>query len=332
MPNTTTSPNMGLVIPTVSVDPGPDWANNINASLSIIDQHNHSPGSGVQINPNGININSDLPMNGNNLTLIRSSRYSVQPSAISGVNDVGCLYVTGVDLYYNDINGTQIQLTSGGVVNATSSGISSGTASASFVAGVLVVNSASNTPANIQCGSVLIGNVVASSKFCTLSVPNSLASNYSLTLPTIPGSQSFLSIDTSGNIAAYAAVSQGLTGSNLTSNVNLSGKAVKENGNNVVVSNTNATNSLSMIRGYVNPDGSVGVGEGYTVTHTGGTAVYQVNFSTSFNDTPAVTATAFNVTTSVTMWITNVTPSSVTLKTSSGSENSFSLIAIGQRA
>jgi len=207
MANTTTSPNMGLVVPTVSVDPGPDWANNINASLSIVDQHNHSSGSGVQINPAGININSDLPFNGNNLTLVRSTRFSVQPAALSGVSDLGCLYVTGVDLYYNDENGNQIQLTAGGTVNATSSGISSGTASASFIGGTLVVNSASNTPANVQCGSVLIGNVVAASKFCTLSVQNSLASNYALTLPTIPVSTSFVTIDSSGNMGTSSGVS-----------------------------------------------------------------------------------------------------------------------------
>lgn len=49
MANTTTSPNMGMPVPVVGTDPGPDWANNINACLSIIDSHNHSTGQGAPV-------------------------------------------------------------------------------------------------------------------------------------------------------------------------------------------------------------------------------------------------------------------------------------------
>ena len=49
MANTTTSPNMGMPVPVPSVDPGPDWANNIVADMSIIDSHDHSPGKGAPI-------------------------------------------------------------------------------------------------------------------------------------------------------------------------------------------------------------------------------------------------------------------------------------------
>lgn len=206
MSNFTTSPNMGLTIPSVGIDPGPDWANNINASLSVLDGHNHSPESGVQINPNGININSDLAFNGNNSISLRSSRFSIQASPLSAPTDLACVYVSGVDLYYNDANGNQVKITSGGAVNATSSGISSGSATASFVGGVLVVNAAANTPANIQCGSVLIGNNVASSKFLTLAPPNSMAANYQVTLPSLPAATNIVTMDNSGNLAAVTNV------------------------------------------------------------------------------------------------------------------------------
>lgn len=215
MANTTLSTNMSLPIPNVGVDPGPDYAQNINSSLTILDQHNHSSGSGVQINPSGININSDFPMNGNNLTLIRSSRYAVQITPLSGPSDLGCVYVSGVDLWFNDVNGNQIQITSGGAVLATSSGISSGTNSASFISNVLVVNSAPLTPANIQAGSILLGNNIANSKFLTLAPPNAMGANFQLTLPNIPGSNSFLGIDTSGNISGFIPQSQGITASNI---------------------------------------------------------------------------------------------------------------------
>jgi hypothetical protein len=44
-----------------------------------------------------------------------------------------------------------------------------------------------------------------------------MASNFSLTLPSIPGAQNFLSIDSSGNIGAYAPIAGGITGSNIAS-------------------------------------------------------------------------------------------------------------------
>src|SRR6185437_5151905 len=111
MANFTTSPNMNLVIPTVGVDPGPDWASNINSSLTILDGHDHSSGKGVQITPSGINISSDLTMVQNNLTNVRSIRLFPQTSPLALPTDVGALYESGVDLYYNDANGNQIQIT-----------------------------------------------------------------------------------------------------------------------------------------------------------------------------------------------------------------------------
>lgn len=200
----TISPNMKLVVPGVGSEAGPQWANDINSSLTIIDQHNHASGSGVQISPSGLNINADLPININNLTLLRSVRFSPQASPLGTATDLGCLYESGVDLYYNDGNGTQIQLTSGGTVNATSSGISSGTNTASFVSSVLVVNAAANKPANIQGGSLLLGNNVAGSKFLTLAPPNAMAANYSIVLPpsNSTGSLAFVTLDTSNNMGS----------------------------------------------------------------------------------------------------------------------------------
>ena len=130
MANYLVTPNMQLPNPVAGVDPGPDYADNIQSSFDIIDGHNHSAGNGVLINPNGLNINADLPFGGNNATALRSSRFIPQPAPLSLATDLGCLYVSGVDLYYNDGNGNQIKITASGTVNATSSGIVSGSASA----------------------------------------------------------------------------------------------------------------------------------------------------------------------------------------------------------
>lgn len=197
---------MLLPVPIPTVDPGPDWAQNLYACLySQVDAHNHSSGQGVQINPNGININSDLTFNDNNAIGLLSARFLPQTAPLSGAFDLGCVYVSGVDLWYNDVSGNQVKLTSGGTVNATSSGIASGTATASFSGSVLVVDSASNTPANIQAGSYLMGNNVVNSNFLTLLPPNAMAAGYSLTFPSLPGTASIMQLNasgTDGNISA----------------------------------------------------------------------------------------------------------------------------------
>lgn len=201
MPFVNNSINMNLPIPQVGVDPGPQWATDVNNCLTLIDQHNHTPGYGIAVPPAGLNINADLTIQGNNLINIRSDRYLLNVSPLAGASDLACVYVAGADLYYNDTAGNQVRLTAAGSVNATSSGISSGTASASFSAGTLVVNQNTNTPGNIEAGSILLGNNVASSPYLTLSPPT-LSGGYTITLPSLPGSLLPLSIDNVGNMSA----------------------------------------------------------------------------------------------------------------------------------
>ncbi len=210
------TPLMNLPNPVPTEDPGPDYATNLQSCLNIIDGHNHTVGSGNQINVDGILINADLPFNSFNATQLRSTRYSAQTTPLALATDLNCSYFSGVDFYVNDGNGNQVRITSGGNVNATSSGISSPPASAAFAGSVLVVNQNTNTPGNIQAGSVLIGNNSVGSNFVTLTAPSSLGSNYPLVFPAgLPGAQSFMSLDASGNIASYAPVAQGIITTNI---------------------------------------------------------------------------------------------------------------------
>lgn len=251
MANFTISPNMNLAIPNVGVDPGPDYANNLNASLIIIDQHNHAAGSGVPINPDGIDINADLAFNGNNATFLRSSRYNIQVSPLSNATDISCAYAAGAygDLYWNDGAGNQIQITKNAGVNATSSGISSGTASASFVAGTLVVNAAALTPANIQGASLLMGNNVANTNYLTLEPPSAMASSFTITLPNIPSVPSFMELDASGNMSGFTPINGGIIGQMLaprplgTSAGNIS---VSLSSGNAVISGTSYGNVTNL--------------------------------------------------------------------------------------
>lgn len=214
----TTSPNMLLPIPTVGSEPGPQFGYDINTSLTLIDYHDHSSGKGVQITPSGLNISSALSFQGQNATNMGAVIFQNQSSLAT----LNALYTIGGELWFND--GTNpVQITLAGSVNATSSSLTSGTASAAFSAGVLVVDSvtSNSTPGNIQVGSVLLGNNTAGSNFLTLQPPSLTGGGYTLTLPTIPASTSFLTIDATGvigeatGVSAAQIASASITGSQL---------------------------------------------------------------------------------------------------------------------
>lgn len=213
MSNVNISPQMNLPVPVVGTDPGPDWATNINACLTAIDSHNHSAGQGVQIPPAGLNINSDLPFGGNNATLMRSVNFSAQGSPLATAADIGCIYVSGVDLYYNDENGNQVRITQSGSVTGstgTITGLPSGTASASFAAGTFTFQSATNTPATMAVGPLVIGAATTSPNTVTLAPNASQPSSYSLTFPLAsPAASQFPVSDASGNLSWVSSTGTG---------------------------------------------------------------------------------------------------------------------------
>lgn len=205
----TISPNMGLVVPGVGTEPSPTWATDLNSSLGTIDAHNHTPGEGVQIPPGGLNINTDLPFNDNNAVNLRSSRYQVQTSPLAGTLDLGCVYVSGVDLYFNDENGNQIQITKNGSIAGTSGSIANLTspASASYVSisGTFVWQQDTNQAANMDFAAAILRDTTASSPGITLTPPSGLAADYTLTLPpAAPSMNSVLVMDSSGNVTTSA--------------------------------------------------------------------------------------------------------------------------------
>lgn len=200
------SPNMGMPIPGVAVTDGPQWAADLDNCLTIVDGHTHTPGSGVQLTPASLNINSDLPFNGNNAITLRSVRFSPQVLPLSLPADIGSLYESGVDLFYNDGNGNQIQLTRAGAVTGTPGSISNllPPASVTFVAGTatFVFQSAANTPANIDGASFVLRNLTIGSAGLTLSPPNAMGSDFSIVLPSLPSAQAIVEMDVSGNMTA----------------------------------------------------------------------------------------------------------------------------------
>lgn len=218
----TISPNMGLTIPAVSNEPGPQYAVDINGDLSLVDSHDHSPGKGVPITAAGLNINTDLPFLGNNAIGLRSIRFLSNLVPISLPTDLQSVYVSGVDLYYNDGNGNTVRITQSGGIAGTPGSISGlvPPASVTYSSGAqtFVFQSAVNTPANIDGGSFIFRNITALSKGVTVQAAAALASNYSLTLPLLPVAQSFMTLDQFGIMATPIPFANGITASNIANN------------------------------------------------------------------------------------------------------------------
>jgi hypothetical protein len=212
------SPAMNLLVPTVGGEPGPNYAYDINNDLSLIDQHDHSPGRGVQITPAGININAPLSFNNNPAIQVSYLSLQAQSVAVSEVQSVSSAPASGInELWYTDSNGTKTQITANGVVNATAAAIPGESYSAGTFIWTQTQSSLPTTPANFDIGSITIRpNTAGTTDGVELSPPGSISSEYTLTLPLIPANNGVLLLDTSGNITAPNGF--GTAGSVLTSN------------------------------------------------------------------------------------------------------------------
>lgn len=241
------SPNMNLPIPVVGNEPGPNYAQDINNSLTLIDGHDHSPGSGTPITPSGLNINATLDVKSNFINNIAGLTLTA-PGFIPGV---GTIYESGTDLYFVDGLGNNVRITQSGGVAGSPGSIANLTspASASYVAGTstFVWQSNTNIAANMDFGAAIMRNLSPNSTFAlTLQPPAALGSNYSLTLPTVPSVVSFLTVNNSGVISSanpFAITSKGdlIVGTSGGSTARL---GVSSDGQ-VLTSDSTATNGLS---------------------------------------------------------------------------------------
>ncbi len=203
MSNTIISPYMNMPVPVPSQEPGPDWANDIVADLSIVDSHDHTPGRGVPLTPDSLNINADLPMNGYDLTGAGAVTFTSKVAALTSLLE--SLQVVGVDLYYIDGSGNSVRITQSGSVTGASgtiTGLPSGTASASYSGGTFTWQSATNTPATMDMGPAIIRSTAASSKGVTLSAQTAQAANYNIFWPLVAPAVNQIPIsDASGNLS-----------------------------------------------------------------------------------------------------------------------------------
>lgn len=206
---------MLLIVPTLLNEPGPTYALDVNTSLGLIDVHDHSPGKGTKITPAGINVVADLSMKGsgsagNNLTDARTVRFESQGAALSGSNDKRAIYSVGNDLFFNDGNGVQIQLTVAGAVNVSSAGSITGmgattaTVTYSNVTKTFVFAQSAGVAAKMDFGDLALRDTTTPFNAVTLKAPLGLAAGYTLTLPAaLPAAANttIWSVDNTGAVA-----------------------------------------------------------------------------------------------------------------------------------
>jgi hypothetical protein len=118
---TTTTTNMNLELPDVSSTLGPAWAQILNEALQTVDEHDHSTGNGVKITPSGLNINSDLDIQDNDILRVLTMQLKNQNSA--DTTKAGTVQRVGTNLYWVNSAGTAVQITNGSSVVSTGSGV-----------------------------------------------------------------------------------------------------------------------------------------------------------------------------------------------------------------
>lgn len=107
---------MNLTLPTPSVTLGPQWANELNTALNIIDEHDHSNGKGTTIKTAGIEINANLDFNEFTLFGLKSVKLATQSGTLTGATNAQSLFSYNGDLYYVSGSGTAVPITSGASV------------------------------------------------------------------------------------------------------------------------------------------------------------------------------------------------------------------------
>ncbi len=202
--------SLGITLPTVGTTAGPTWATDLNTAIQdVIDVLE------TKVTPAGMDINADLSFRSSGTSYrakdLKAVSLTNQDSTLAAATYPSTLFSTDVDgeLYYNDNNGRQVQVTSDGAVNVSTSGGITGSGYGSTSVEVnwdsanmqykLRSGSGADDYADVLCRDLKLND--GSANTLTVSAP-ALAADYTLTLPNaVPAaSNSLLEMDTSGNV------------------------------------------------------------------------------------------------------------------------------------
>lgn len=119
------TPNLFLELPIPTQTLGPTWATQLNAALEVIDIHDHSSGKGVKVPTAGLNINAALDFNNNAATSLELANFQSASGTPSGAAFSASVSVSNGDLFFTNLSGVPIQITSGGALVSSPGAIQS---------------------------------------------------------------------------------------------------------------------------------------------------------------------------------------------------------------
>lgn len=201
-----TTPNMNLTLPVVSQTPGPTWANQINADLSVIDSHNHIPdiNGGVAITTAALDIDADVSFNQFSAIGLNTARFVNRAS----IPSAGSLYITNGDLWYSYDGALAARITDGGNIAGSPGSISGLVSPAAVIydapSGTFSFYSDQTPPAQIGILAARQMILRSSSSASPITIATSpSATSYTMTLPTaVPGSAGIVGFATNGVLSA----------------------------------------------------------------------------------------------------------------------------------
>lgn len=117
--------NMNLSLPTPTVTIGPDWATQLNAALETVDEHDHSSGKGVKITPAGLNINTTLDLQDQDLINVNTFHLVDLSATLTGASYARSIQAVNGNLYFVNNAGNAVQITDGGAIVAAPGGAQS---------------------------------------------------------------------------------------------------------------------------------------------------------------------------------------------------------------
>jgi hypothetical protein len=228
----TTTPLMGLVVPTPGETAGPTWASEIVDAFDEVDAHDHTTGKGTKVPSAGLNINQDLECNDQRLTEVRSVRFEATTGSLAGAAHARSLHASGTNLVWTTESGVEVAIISNGQMNPSAAGgiggdYSGSAASWRYDAPNLRFEGYSNystlTHASLRVGPVKIVSESDGATFGpTIRVPQNLGHSYNLRLPIPPTSNTdVLTLDSSGVITGSRDISLTSVAATTVSGTNL---------------------------------------------------------------------------------------------------------------
>jgi len=212
-----TTTNMDLDLPVVGSTPGPTYATKLKEALETVDEHDHSSGKGVKIPASGLNIQTDLELNGNQLTETEAVEFTSQSATLSGNEKI---YSVEGELYFNNDAGTPVKITSGSGLNLASTGTIGGDyggvgvnadVSYSDLSKVFSFTRESGVGAEVTCSDLNLQYPATGTAPVTIKPPNITSGSYDITLPPAQADTDDVIAFTSAGVASFRSI-DGTTG------------------------------------------------------------------------------------------------------------------------